>query len=315
MPTPGGAAARPDPALNEQIVDTLELIFGKHPGFRPAHAKGVLYQGMFTPARTAATLSRAPHLQGSPTPVTVRFSDATGIPQIPDADPNASPHGLAIRFHLAKGAEADIVAHSFNGFPVATAQEFLEFLRALAASGPDAPAPPPIATFLASHPAAARFVAPKPVPTSFASESYYAVNAFRFTNREGKSRYGRYQIHPIAGEQHLDAGTAASLAPNFLFDELARRVTGGPVQLRLVVQLAAEGDPVADASRTWPDDRPTMELGTLSITKPVADSDAAQRKLIFDPTHLADGIEASGDPLLPVRSEVYAISYRRRNQK
>ena len=39
----------------------------------------------------------------------------------------------------------------------------------------------------------------------------------------------------------------------------------------------------------------------------------AQRKLVFDPVHIADGIELSDDPLPAVRSAVYSISYKRRN--
>jgi catalase len=78
------------------------------------------------------------------------------------------------------------------------------------------------------------------------------------------------------------------------------------------VQLAAEGDTVDDATEVWPDDRPMVELGVLSITGEMADSDAAQRALAVDPRHLVDGIEASDDPLLEVRSAAYAISRRRR---
>src|SRR5215831_1911679 len=52
-------------------------------------------------------------------------------------------------------------------------EEFLEFLRAAAASGPGGPTPPPIEAFLATHPAARRFAeAPKPIPASFARQAY-----------------------------------------------------------------------------------------------------------------------------------------------
>ena len=120
--------------LAQDIVHQLDTIFGEHPGFRPAHAKGTLLSGTFTPAVGAAGLTRAPHIQKSSTPVTVRFSDATGIPLIPDTDPNSRPHGIAVRFHLAERVHTDIVAHSTDGFPTRTGQEFLEFLRAAAAS-------------------------------------------------------------------------------------------------------------------------------------------------------------------------------------
>jgi catalase len=298
--------------LYEQVVDALNALFGLHPGYRPAHAKGIVCDGTFSPAATAASVSRARHLQSAPVPITVRFSDFAGVPTVPDGDPLASPRGMAIKFHLPGGIDTDIVAHSYDGFPTRTAEEFLEFVRALAANGSGNL--DPIKSFLASHPQARRFAeAPKPAPASFATESYYAVNAFHFINREDSSRPGRYRIRPEAGEKHLDAAEASRRPGSFLFDELAQRLSRGAVRFRLLVQLAAEGDPVADGSQPWPEERPQVELGTLSITSLVADSAAAERRLVFDPAKLVDGIELSDDQLPAVRSAVYAVSYRRRN--
>ncbi|MGH7248595.1 MAG: catalase, partial [Pseudomonadota bacterium] len=139
------------------------------------------------------------------------------------------------------------------------------------------------------------------------------VHAFRFTNREGKIRHGRYRIHPIAGERHLEAAEAAARPADYLSDELAERFKSGPVRFRLMAQLAEDGDPVTDASRTWPETRAQVELGTVGLTSRRPDSDAAERSLSFNPARLVDGIEASGDPLIQARSETYAMSYRRRN--
>jgi catalase len=310
----GGVARgdEPEKSVPEQIVDTMNKLFGKHPGFRSAHAKGIVCEGEFTPASTAPSLSRAAHLQGKPVRVTVRFSDSTGVPDIPDGVPDASPHGMAVRFHLPEGS-TDIVSNAFNGFAVATPADFLALLRAVSETGPNAPKPTPIEKFLGSHPKAAKVVkTPKPTPASFATEPYFGVNAFIFTNKDDKARYGRYQIRPEAAEKFLTAEEAAKKPANFLMDELGERLKKGPAKFRLIVQLAAEGDPVDDATAVWPDDRPTVELGTLSLTKLAADNDAAQRALAFDPLHLVDGIEASDDPLLEARSAAYAISRRRR---
>ena len=136
-------------------------------------------------------------------------------------------------------------------------------------------------------------------PASFATEPYFGVNAFLFTNAEGKGRYGRYQIRPDAGSKFLTDSEAAGKPANFLIDELGDRLAKGPVKFRLVVQLAGEGDPVDDATAVWSDNRPVVELGILSVTGKVADNDAAQRALGFD-------------PLLQLRSAVYAVSRRRR---
>jgi catalase len=36
-------------ALSQEILQQFEKIFGEHPGFRPAHAKGIMLKGTFTP--------------------------------------------------------------------------------------------------------------------------------------------------------------------------------------------------------------------------------------------------------------------------
>src|SRR5262245_54959169 len=178
MPT-GSIANAP---LAQHLLEALDALFGMHPGFRPAHAKGLMCSGVFTPSGEAAKLTRAPHANTASTPVTVRYSDSTGLPNIPDNDPARSgPRGIAVRFHLDDHLHTDIIAHSYERFPVRTGEEFLEFLRAAAAFG--AGRPEAMGAFLAAHPNAKRFVeAPKPIPTSFAREAFFAGTAFKFTN-------------------------------------------------------------------------------------------------------------------------------------
>jgi catalase len=305
----GGAIGKD---VYEEAIDTLNAIFGSHPGYRPVHAKGIMCEGAFRANADARSLTRAPHMQGGEIPVQVRFSDFSGVPVVRDGDPTASPRGMAIRFHLKDGSDTDIVAQSYNGFPARDAEEFLLFLRALASSGPDAPKPTPFDNFLSVHPAAKRFAeAPKPAPQSFATESYYAVDAFRFTNHAERSRFGRYRILPVAGNKHLDAGEAAQRPGNYLFSELAERLAQKPVKFHLVVQVASGDDPIEDPTQQWPEDRQHIELGTLVLTNPLADSEAVQRTISFDPARLPDGIEP-GDPLIKVRSAIYAVAARRR---
>src|SRR4051794_20045769 len=98
-------------ALGQDLLTQFDAIFGLHPGFRPAHAKGLMLSGAFTPAPNAQTLTRAPHVTRASTPVTVRFSNSTGLPLVPDNDPNGNPRGLAIRFNLAEHVHTDIVSH------------------------------------------------------------------------------------------------------------------------------------------------------------------------------------------------------------
>jgi hypothetical protein len=56
-----------------------------------------------------------------------------------------------------------------------------------------------------------------------------------------------------------------------------------------------------------------VELGVLTIDKAVPDSLEAQKKLLFLPGQLTDGIEPSDDPLIGLRDGAYAVSFSRRN--
>jgi catalase len=300
-------------ALSKELLQKFDQLFGVHPGFRPAHAKGIMLNGSFTPTAEAATLSKAPHLSRPSTPVSVRFSNSTGIPVIPDNDPNADPRGFAVRFHLAERVHTDIVAHSTNAFPARTGQDFLEFLTAISTTDLTHFPGSPLEKYLGTHPATLAFVqAPKPPASSFARESYFGLTAMRFINKDGVSRHGRYRILPEAGNEHLDAAAAAAKGPNYLFDEIEQRVAKEPVKFRVVVQLAEDGDTVDDVTVHWPDTRKLLDLGTLSFTEPLLDQAHEQKQIIFDPIPRVDGIDASEDPLLELRAAVYLLSGRRR---
>ncbi len=300
-------------ALANALLQQFDQMFGVHPGYRAAHAKGTMLTGTFTPSSDAQKLTRAPHIVRASTPVTARFSNSTGLPQIPDSAPDANPRGLAIRFNLAEHVHTDIVSHSIDAFPTHDGYEFLEFLKAAAASGPDVPSPKPIEQFLVAHPAALAFVqAPKPFPVSLAQETYFGVTAFEFTNAAGETKFGRYRIVPEQGNKFFADADGAALAPNYHHDEIVARVAKEPVQFKLLVQIAAPGDVTDDATVHWPESRELLELGTIELTSAVNDNAAEQKQIIFDPIPRVDGIEASADPLLELRAAIYLLSGRRR---
>ena len=300
-------------ALANDLLQQFHQMFGAHPGFRPAHAKGIMLAGVFTPAPQAGQLTRAPHVLRSSTPVTVRFSNSTGLPEIPDYAPEANPRGIAVRFNLAEHVHTDIVAHSTDGFPTRDGYQFLEFLRAAAASGPEVPSPKPIEKFLAAHPAALAFVqAPKPFPSSLARDTYFGVTAFKFTSAAGESRYGRYRIVPELGNEFLTDAQLVALPANYHFDEIVSRVGNEPVRFKIIVQIAAPDDVTDDATVHWPESRDLIELGTVELNAVVSDTLAQQRRIIFDPIPRVDGIEPSADPLLELRAAIYLLSGRER---
>src|SRR5262245_48145007 len=253
--------------LIHNLLEALDkLAGGVHVGFRPVHAKGQMYAGSFTPSREATKLTRAQHAARPSTPITVRFSLSAGIQSVADNDPTGpSPQAIAVRFHLADHVHTDIIAHSIDGFPTRTAEEFLEFLRAAAASGPGALSPPPIASFLAAHPAAKAFVeAPHRIPLSYATQPYFAITAFKFTNQSGEGRFGRFRIVPEVDVKFLTVEEAAKRTADFLAAEMSERLVRGPAKFRVMVQLADAGDEVADSTVHWPESRPELEFGTLT---------------------------------------------------
>ena len=249
---------------------------------------------------------------GSTIPVTVRFSDSTGVPNLPDGSKAANPHGMAIKFHLPDGRDTDMVINSLKFFPVSTGGDFRDMLLALVASPPDAVKPTKFEQFAASHPSVPAAFATAATPDSFADEEYYGINAFVFISKAGEKQAVRYQMVPER-TVHLDADDAAKRPPDFLMDELPERLKKGPVTFHLRAQLAAADDSTKDATKPWSENRKIAELGVLTVNKVVTNSAEVQKTLLFLPGQLIDGIEQSDDPLIDVRNGAYAISFSRRN--
>jgi len=244
--------------------------------------------------------------------MTARFSDNTGIPDLPDGVADANPHGMGIRYHLPDGSETDMVISSLAFFPVATGEEFRDLLQAVAASPPGAAKPTAIERFVAAHPSVPAALATIATPASFAGERYFGLNAFVLVDKAGTRRPVRFRMTPERLTR-LVPEDAAARAPGFLMIEIQDRVGRGPVRFTLQAQLAAPGDPTSDASRPWPAARPLVELGTLIVDHIVQDSAAAEKQLLLRPSQLGDGIEPSDDPLIALRDGAHAASFPRRN--
>ena len=299
-----------------QLVETMRALAGSHPGFRPAHAKGIVCSGTFHASPDARRVTRAPHLQGQTIPTVIRFSNPSGNPDVHDGLPGQ--RALSVKFQLPDGKVADVLANSIEGFPVRTPEEFLAFLRAqLPDPATGKLAPDAVPRFLEGHPTARAFIErlmKKPVPASYAQASYHAEHAFLFTSADGTSRFGRYRWIPEAGEAFLSPDDAGKRSPNFLRDELESRLRNGPAVFRLLLQLAAQNDPTDDVTALWPEDRPRTELGRLEVAAISPTSAADERRLVFDPTNRTDGIDLSADPILLVRSAAYSVSYDHRSK-
>ena len=141
------------------------------------------------------------------------------------------------------------------------------------------------------------------------------MNAYRFVNKEGVPRYGRYRIRPDGANEYLEAATAAQQPPNFLFDDIQERLSKGGVKMRIAVQVATKQDVVNDSTVHWPADRPEIAFGTIELASVLPNNDGEERHIIFDPIPRVDGIEPSDDPLLEPRATVYLMSGRRRRSQ
>ncbi|KAH7362446.1 catalase domain-containing protein [Plectosphaerella cucumerina] len=289
---------------SQGLLDALHGIFGPH----PAHAKGILLKGVFKPTSEAAALSKAAHFKIPETPIIGRFSSSTGIPQLPDTDPNGNPRGFAIRFNLAetpRRVHTDIIAHSTPFFPAGTPDDALAFFRSVRDGS--------VGDYVASHAEALAFVqAPKPTPSAFGREKYFSVNAYKLVAADGTETFVRYRILPVAGEDYLSEDEVKGKSAEFLYEGVASVLGKGPVEFKLVAQVAAAGDVTNNATNYWPEDRKLVELGTLSLSGLVEDDAGEQKKIIFDPVPRVEGIEPSDDPLLEVRAGLYLLSGRER---
>ncbi len=294
--------------------ETRPCLHPPHPN--PSSVRGLVCAGTFRPSADAPRVTRAPHFTGQSVPTVVRFANSNGNPDVHDGAPNV--RSMAVKFQLAGGKSADILANSVEGFVARTPEELLEFLRAqLPVPATGRPDPDAVPRFLAGHPAGRGFVERlmnRPVPASYGQVTYYAEHAFRFTAADNTSRFGRYRFVPQAGEAFLAPDDAGKRSASFLSNELDGRLRTGPVAFRLLLQLAEAGDPSDDVTALWPEGRPLVELGRLEITGVSPTSAADERRLIFDPSNRTDGIDLSADPILLARSAAYAISYDRRSK-
>jgi catalase len=303
--------------LPEQAVNAVGEIFGRHPGHRAVHAKGIVCSGSFTATPDAARLTRAAHMQGDPVEVTVRFSNASGDPDAPDGIPDG--RGMATKFYLPDGTRSDVVTVTAGRFFARTPEEFVEFNRAIrrAEGGRPRPAPIRMLWFLARHPKAAPAVRAlrelKPI-SSYARCRYNSLHAFRWINASGDSRHVRYSWIPDQGEATISTEEAKSRPVDYLQREVEERFAAGrPIRFALELQLAAQGDPLDDPRIAWPADRERVAAGTLELTALDARRERDGDVLVFDPTRVTDGIELTDDPILRFRAKAYSVSVERRS--
>ena len=302
--------------LSEQIVDAINDVYGSHAHRRAIHAKGLYCEASFTATEEARGLSRAAHLQGREMPALVRFSVASGDPEVHEG--GREGHGMAVKFDLGDGEVTDLLGSTSPTFLARTPEDFLELLRA---RRPDPETGQPemarLGAYLERHPEALPAIqanVEREPPASYASIAYNSLHAFRLVNAGGEGTWLRYRWEPDGGERRIPDEEAMAAGPGRLGKELAERLAEEPAEMELWGILAAEGDPLGDPTAPWPEDRRRVQLGTLELRAIAADPEAGGGIVVFDPVNVVDGIELPDDPIVYARSAAYSVSVSRRAQ-
>jgi catalase len=292
-----------------KIVDSLAPAGGPVAGYRRNHAKGICFTGSFEASGAGAEFSRAPMLAAGSYPVTGRLNLAGPNPGMPDG--TGRVRGLSLRIQSPDGQEWRSAMINPPVFPIATPQDFYALQVASAKKDePDA-----MKQFAAGHPSLAAFGAwarSAPFTESYAEDRFNSLNSFIFTSAKGEDRAVRWSFVPAAAAVAVSPEDLKKRDPDFLSKEIIDRVAGAPQKWTLVLTAAKPGDPTADPTQAWPEDRQKVEAGTLVVSQIDAEADGACRDINFDPTVLPPGMRTSDDPFPAARSAAYAVSYNRR---
>ena len=274
-------------------------------GHRRNHAKGICFTGVFEANGAGAELSRAQVFAKGQYPALGRFNIGTPNPNAPDA--TVRVRGLGLSISTPDGQEWRMAMINPPVFAVSTPQAFYELLVASGSKDPNA-----MPTFVGAHPEFAKFgdwAKNGPWTGSYAEERFNSLNSFIFTDNSGGEHAVRWSMIPAAQPVAVSPEELAKRGPDFLEQEIAERIRGGPARWTMQVTVANPGDQTADPTQAWPEDRRTIEVGTLIVQQIEAEADGPCRDINFDPTILPSGIRTSDDPFPAARSAAYARSY------
>jgi catalase len=312
----GGAAAfaytagwlSPQRLTPDKLVNAFAPPTGVALGHRRNHAKGICFTGTFEANGAGSALSRAQVFTRGQYPALGRFNLGTADANAPDA--TVRVRGMGLRISTPDGQQWRTAMIDAPVFPVSTPQAFYGLLLASASKDPNA-----MKTFAAAHPEIGGFDAwtkTAPWTGSYAEERYNSLDSFIFTDSAGGEKTVRWSLLPAAQPIPVSPDELAKRGPDFLEQEITERIRRGPLRWTMVVTIANPGDPTADPSKAWPEDRRTVEVGTLIVQQIEAERNGPCRDINFDPTVLPPGIRTSDDPFPAARSSAYAVSYDRR---
>ena len=295
----------PERLTANKVVEAFAPPGGPALGHRRNHAKGICFTGVFEANGAGSTLSKAPAFLRGQYPIVGRFNLASPNLSAPDATVRVRGVGLQITTPDGQMWRSAMIDAPF--FPVSTPQALYGLTVASGSKDPNA-----MKNFVAAHQELATFggwAQSAPWTGSFAEERYNSLNSFTFTNASGATSIVRWSLVPAAQPVPVQPDELAKGGPDVLEQEITQRVKSGPLKWTMVITVANPGDPTADPSKAWPQDRRTVEVGTLVVQQIEPEPDGPCRDINYDPTVLPSGISTSDDPFPAARSSAYRRSY------
>jgi catalase len=289
-----------------QMIAALTPPSGPPLGHRRNHAKGICFTGTFEANGNGVALSRAAVFAPGQYPALGRFN--LGTPNPAEADATVRVRGMGLRIATPDGQEWRTAMINAPVFAVSTPQAFHELLLAAGSKSPGA-----MEAFAKANPEIAGFAdwdKNAPWTASYAEDRFNGLNSFIFTDASGTDHAVRWSLLPAAQIVPVQPEDIGKLGPDGLETEIAARVRDqGPLRWTMRVTVANAGDPTNDPTKAWPDDRRTIEVGTLVVQRIEAEPDGPCRDINFDPAVLPPGMRTSDDPFPAARSAVYRESY------
>ena len=246
-----------------RLVDALAPSAGPSLGHRRNHAKGICFTGEFEANGAGSELSKAQVFASGRYPVLGRFNLATPDANAPDA--TVRVRGLGIRIATPDGQEWRSAMIDAPVFLASTPQRFYELLVASGSKDPNA-----MKTYIAGHPEFLTFggwAKSAPWTDSYAEDRFNSLNSFVFVDKAGAEHAVRWSLLPAAQPVSISPDDLAKRGPDYLEQEIAQRVARAPQRWAMVVTIANPGDPTADPTKAWPQDRRTSSRSARSSCK------------------------------------------------
>ncbi|WP_417664973.1 catalase [Pseudidiomarina sp.] len=302
--------AVPASATAQDFIAVFKELNGEHPGVRKGHARGVCAAGIFTPTDEAQKRFASPLFDNVSLPVTIRFSMGGGNPE---ADERKGPRGIGIQFDLANNQKHTLAGLTSPLFSGSTPNHFLGLLQWNVKLMRGEATREDLEKYFQANPSMLRSIEwnkGRTPSAEYTSTDYYGIHAFWANTHDQQREKFRWQLVPDGGHEYLTEHDIESLPSSFLVERLEKRLEEeGQISFAWEWTIGQENDPTNDPSILWPNDREKVNVGRVTITQVGGD---ACTPINFDPNRVAPGIQPSDDPVLPIRSAAYAISFGKR---